>query len=386
MSRFPSTIAINAFAGFWLVPLGWLLSMGSAVAQTAPSAAAPPKQQNTILSGSATLPSADAAVERAAKEMAEAALNFWAALTPELQAKCAFPFDDNERFNWHFIPRERKGITWNDMTAAQQALAHAFLASGLSNRGYQQAQTIMSLDSVLKELEKGRGPLRDPNNYAFSVFGSPGPHATWGWRFEGHHLSLTFTIVDGRAVAGPVFFGTNPATVLEGPRKGLRVLAVEEDLGRELIKSLTPEQRKTAIYDAKAPNEIITGNSRKASPGPPVGLAAGDMTAPQQKLLMTLVETYAYRLRPELADQDLAKIAAAGFKEIHFAWAGGVEPGQAHYYRLHGPTFLVEFDNTQNQANHIHTVWRDSANDFGEDLLREHYDRHKNEPAHGHDP
>src|SRR5260370_11504368 len=188
MDRFPSTIGIKALAGFWFVSLGWLLPLDRAAAQTAPSAPAPAKQQNTIASGSATLPSADAAVERAAKEMAEAALNFWAALTPELQAKCAFPFDDNERFNWHFIPRERKGITWNDMTAAQQALAHAFLASGLSNRGYQQAQTIMSLDQVLKELEKGRGPLRDPNNYAFSVFGTPGPHSTWGWRFKGDHF------------------------------------------------------------------------------------------------------------------------------------------------------------------------------------------------------
>jgi len=244
----------------------------------------------------------------------------------------------------------------------------------------------MSLDQILKELEQGKGPLRDPNNYAFSIFGTPGEHATWGWRFEGHHLSMTFTIVDARAVAGPVFFGTNPATVLDGPRKGLRVLAVEEDLGRELIKSLTPEQQKTAIYDVQAPKEIITGNSRKANPGPPVGLAAGDMTAAQQKLLMTLVENYAYRLRPELADQDLAKIAAAGFKNIHFAWAGSLEPGQPHYYRLHGPTFLVEFDDTQNNANHIHTVWRDSANDFGEDLLREHYDHEKHEPAHGHDP
>ncbi len=323
-------------------------------------------------------------MRRAAREMAQAALNFWAALTPELQAKCAFPFDSEERFNWHFIPRERKGITWNEMSSAQQALAHAFLASGLSNRGYQQAETIMSLDQVLKEIEQGRGPLRDPNNYAFSVFGTPSENTTWGWRFEGHHLAMTFTIVDGHAVGGPVFFGSNPAAVLDGPRKGLRVLAVEEDLGRELVKSLTADQQKTAIYDTKSPNEIITGNSRKADPGPPVGLAAADMTPVQQKLLMTLVENYAYRLRPELADDDLVKIAAADFKKIKFAWAGGLEPGQPHYYRLHGPTFLVEFDNTQNNANHIHTVWRDAANDFGEDLLRAHYAAQAG-GDHGHD-
>ncbi len=379
MTRIYKAIATAALSVSFFVPVV------RATAQSPPATVVPTKPQNSITSGSATLPAGDAAVERAAKEMAEAALNFWNGLTPEQQAKCAFPFESEERFNWHFIPRERKGITWNDMTPAQQALAHAFLASGLSSRGYQQVETIMSLEQVLKELEQGRGPKRDAGNYAFSVFGTPGQHATWGWRFEGHHLSLNFTIVDGRAVAGPVFFGTNPATVLDGPRKGLRVLAVEEDLGRELVKSLTDSQRKTAIYDSKSPNEIITGNSRKAKPGPPVGLAAGDMTAAQQKLLMTLVENYAYRLRPELADQDLAKIAAAGFKEIHFAWAGGIVPGQPHYYRLHGPTFLVEFDDTQNNANHIHTVWRDSANDFGEDLLREHYDHHKNDPGHGHD-
>ena len=329
---------------------------------------------------------ANAAVERASAEMAEAALNFWAALTPELQAKASFPFEDNERFNWHFIPRERKGITWNDMSPAQQALAHAFLASGLSRRGYQQAETIMSLDQILKEMEQGRGPRRDPNNYAFSVFGTPAAHGTWGWRVEGHHLSLNFTIVDGKAIAaGPVFFGSNPAEVRQGPRKGLRVLAVEEDLGFDLIKSLSDEQRQKAIINAKAPNEIITGKSRKAKPGAPVGLEASEMTAPQKKLLMTLVEHYAYRLRPEVADQDLHKIEQAGWEKIHFAWAGATGPGKGHYYRLHGPTFLVEFDNTQNNANHIHTVWRDAANDFGEDLLREHYDQHKGDAGHGHD-
>ena len=327
----------------------------------------------------------DAAMERASANMAIAAENFWAALTPELQAKAGFPFDNEERFNWHFIPRERKGITWNDMSPAQQALAHAFLASGLSQSGYEKAVTIMSLDQILKDMEKGKGPRRDPNNYAFSIFGSPGEQNTWGWRVEGHHLSLNFTITNGHAVAGPVFFGSNPAEVREGPRKGLRVLGVEEDMGRELVKSLDDGQRKKATLDIPAPKEIVTGNSRKADPGPPVGITAAELNPQQKKLLMTLVENYAYRLRPELADQDLARIDKAGFENIHFAWAGAVEPGEPHYYRIHGPTFLVEFDNTQNNANHVHTVWRDSANDFGQDLLKEHYADHANDPAHGHD-
>jgi len=162
----------------------------------------------------------DAAMAHAAQQMAQAAQNFWASLTPELQQKAGFSFEDKERYNWHFIPRERKGITWNEMNSAQQALAHAFLASGLSQRGYMQAETIMSLDQVLKEMEQGKGPRRDPGNYAFSVFGTPGANSTWGWRVEGHHLSLNFTIANGQAaVAGPVFFGSNPAEVKEGPRK-----------------------------------------------------------------------------------------------------------------------------------------------------------------------
>jgi hypothetical protein len=324
------------------------------------------------------------AMARAAANMASSANNFWASLTPEQQAKAGFAFDSEERFNWHFIPRERKGLTWNDMTSAQQALGHAFLASGLSSRGYQQAVTIMSLDQILKDIEQGKGPKRDPNNYAFSVFGTPGEKSTWGWRVEGHHLAMSFTISDGKAVAGPVFFGTNPAEVRDGPRKGLRLLAVEEDLGFELIKSFSEDLRKKAIIEATAPKEVISGNSRKANPGEPVGVAVSEMTPVQKKLVMTLVEDYAYRLRPELGDDDLAKIEKAGFENIKFAWAGGTEPGIGHYYRIQGPTFLVEFDNTQNNANHVHTVWRDAANDFGEDLLKQHYDqtKHGDKPDH----
>jgi hypothetical protein len=314
-------------------------------------------------------------IARAAREMAESATNFWNALTPEQQAKASYEMKDPERRDWNFVPLVRKGLTIKEMTSGQRALAHAFLASGLSMHGYQQAVTIMSLDDILKAMENGKGPVRDPELYYFTVFGKPGPTETWGWRVEGHHLSLNFTIADGQAVAaGPVFYGANPAEVRQGPRKGLRVLGVTEDLGRQLIKDLSEEQRKTAIIDATAPKEIITGNQRKANPGEPKGLPAGAMNPEQKEQLVKLVGVFANRLRPELAQQDLDKIEKAGWDKVHFAWAGGLEPGEKHYYRIHGPTFLVEYDNTQNDANHIHTVWRDSANDFGEDILKEHYE------------
>ena len=311
----------------------------------------------------------------AAHEMASAASAWWAALAPEQQEKAHFDFDNTNRADWHFIPRQRKGLAYKDMTSAQRCLAEGLLASGLSSRGFIQAEMIMSLDQILKDIEPGppKSPYRDPENYSFTLFGAPGPDATWGWRVEGHHLSLNFTIIDGKhVVGGPVFFGANPAEVRDGSRKGLRVLAHEEDLGFTLINSLTDEQKKVGIIDAKAPKEIITGNQRKANPGEPVGIAFANLSEAQRKDLIELTEIFARRLRPELAGDDLDKIDKAGWDKVHFAWAGALAPGQPHYYRIHGPTFLAEFDSVQG-ANHIHSVWRDSANDFGEDLLKEHY-------------
>jgi hypothetical protein len=309
------------------------------------------------------------------EEMANAANNFLNALTPEQQAQATYPFKDEERFDWHFIPKPRKGLSFREMTDAQQQLAHALLDSGLSQRGYAKAVTIMSLDAILKELEQGKGPTRDPDLYFFTIFGKPGATETWGWRVEGHHLSLNFVVRgDDVLAATPAFFGANPAEVLGGPRKGLRVLDEEEDLGRQFIKSLTPDEQKIAIITNIAPKEIITGNQRKAMLLNPPGLPAAKMTAKQKDALMALIKDYAFRHRAEVAETDLKKMERAGFGKVCFAWAGGLEPGEGHYYRIQGPTFLLEFDNTQNNANHIHTVWRDFANDFGEDLLREHYE------------
>jgi hypothetical protein len=307
--------------------------------------------------------------------MAEAANNFLNALTPEQQAQATYPLKDEERFDWHFIPKPRKGLPFKDMTSAQQQLAHALLNSGLSQRGYAKAVTIMSLDAVLKEIEQGKGPTRDPNLYFFTIFGKPGPTDAWAWRVEGHHLSLNFVVRGDEVLAAtPAFFGSNPAEVRDGPRKGLRVLGEEEDLGRQFINSLTPDEQKVAIITNIAPKEIITGNQRKVMLLNPPGLAASKMTGKQRDALLALIKDYAHRHRLEVAEADLKKIEHSGFGKVCFAWAGALEPGQGHYYRIQGPTFLLEFDDTQNNANHIHTVWRDFANDFGEDVLREHYE------------
>jgi hypothetical protein len=311
-----------------------------------------------------------------AEEMSEAASHFLAALSPEQKAKCTFELKSEERQNWHFIPRPRKGLPLKEMNPGQRHLAQALLATGLSQRGYMKAATIMSIEEILKELEQGKGPVRDPELYYVSIFGTPGDQDIWGWRVEGHHLSLNFTVAGGDSVSvTPSFLGSNPAEVRSGPRRGLRVLAEEEDLARQLVKSLKPEQLKVALYTNTAPNEIITGADRKAQLLSPAGLSGSQLNSTQTDLLWKLIKEYVYRYRPELADQDLKKIQEAGLDRISFAWAGSLEPGQAHYYRLQGPSFLMEYDNTQNNANHVHTVWRDRDTDFGEDLLRKHYDQ-----------
>jgi hypothetical protein len=321
----------------------------------------------------------EAEISKASSQMATAALNLWNSLTPEQQATLEFKFDDEERFNWHFIPRPRKGLPLKDMTPPQKELALVLLSSGLSSQAFGKALGIMSLDDVLRIKEAGKGKnVRDPENYYFSFFGIPNAGGTWAWRFEGHHCAMNFTIADGKAIAaGPVFLGSNSAKVLEGPRTGMRVLATEEDLGRGMVKSLNDEQKKKAILDATAPKDITTSADRKAILKNAAGIDFNDLNPSQKQLLVMLVTDYADRLRGELAQDDLGKIAAGGWDKLKFAWMGGTEPGEGHYYTVHGPTFLIEYDCTQDNANHIHSVWRDLQNDFGEDILAKHYQQVK---------
>lgn len=316
---------------------------------------------------------ARAAQSRVAKEMALAANDFLKSLDDEQRKIARFELKDDERQNWHFIPKERNGLTLKQMQPHQQQLGYALLATAMSSRGFSKALRVMTLERILWELSN-KNPTRDHEKYHFSIFGKPTAKGTWGWRVEGHHLSLNFTIVQGRVIAStPSFFASNPAKVLEGPRKGLRVLAAEEDLARKLVNSLNDKQRKSAIFSRKPPRDILTRAERKVKPLEDQGVAWSELSPSQQENLMELIREYVECHRPELAKVDIAKIAEAGHKNIRFAWAGGLKSGQGHYYRVQGPTFLLEYANTQGKANHIHAVWRDFKGDFGEDVLAKHF-------------
>ncbi|HEX6896926.1 MAG TPA: DUF3500 domain-containing protein [Bryobacteraceae bacterium] len=305
--------------------------------------------------------------------MSDAAKSFLASLTPEQRAEATFRMPDDERFDWHYIPKPRKGLALRDMTPAQKQLAHALLAAGLSQRGYIKATSIMSLDEVLRVMENGKGPRRDPDGYFFTVFGEPSETGTWGYRVEGHHISQNFTVSNGKVQDAPSFFGSNPAEVLDGPRKGLRVLAREDDLGREFLQALTPEQKKAALVSQEAPKDILTEASRKAAlNGQPSGLAASRLNPHQRELLQNLLGEYVDNVPEQVAQLRQDQIKKAG-NQIYFAWAGGEKYRDPHYYRIQTSAFLIEFDDTQDNANHIHSVWRDFEGDFGLDLLKEHY-------------
>ena len=314
---------------------------------------------------------------KTAQKITEAARTFLAGLEQEQRTRVLFPLDSPERLNWDYRPVERVGLALKEMDSAQQQLAYALLAGGLSRSGNTKALGIMSLEKVLKALEgTGGRHTRDPLLYYICVFGDPSDESPWGMRIEGHHLSVNFLIQKGGEVAPtPNFFGANPAHVTQGPLQGLRVLAAEEDRARLLLVSLDDEQQKRAVKGEEAPSDIISGWEPRVKMDDPEGLAVSEMTSNQEQLLTDLVTTYTGRMSKDIADAHLNRIEKEGRKYIHFAWAGSTVKGRPHYYRLHGPSFLVEYDNTQDNANHIHSVWRDLRNDWGEDLLKNHYNR-----------
>ncbi len=304
---------------------------------------------------------------------------FLGSLDDTQKARVQLAFDSEERFNWFYVPREREGLPLRSMTAAQQKAALRAIEAGLSQKGYSKAEAVRALEPVLAAIEKD--PVRrNPESYYLTVFGDPSPTGTWGLRWEGHHISLHWTLVEGKAIATtPQFFGSNPAEVRDGPQKGTRVLHAEEDLGRALVQALTDAQRKTAVIAPTAPDDILTTNARKAGIQDQSGLTYKDMTPAQRGMLLALIDEYASVQPKKLAAERIQKITKAGLDQIRFAWMGPIEKGALHYYRVQGPTFLIEYDCVQNQGNHVHAVWRDFSGDFGADLLEEHY---KKSPHH----
>jgi hypothetical protein len=331
-----------------------------------------------ILTLSATL-AIVAQLPQPERDMADAAKALLSTLDADQLAKLRWPFDSEERFNWHFVPRARQGLPLKDMNDRQRRAAFALLEAGLSAKGYTKVEAIRSLEDILRAREGSA--IRDRELYFFTIFGDPAS-GTWGWRYEGHHISQNWTIANRKAIATtPAFLGANPAHVPDGALAGTRPLGAEEDLARALLTSLAAEQRREAIVGSAAPRDILTSNARKAAILENSGLPGSSMTDAQQAMLMSLIEEHAASQAAGLAEARLARVRADGLARIRFAWMGAAQkgPGNGHYYRVQGPSFLIEYDNVQNGANHHHTVWRDFAGDFGMDLLAAH---HAQDPEH----
>ncbi|MBK5279899.1 MAG: DUF3500 domain-containing protein [Bacteroidia bacterium] len=315
-------------------------------------------------------------VQATAQDIASDANSFLGLLNADQKVKAQYSLDDKERFNWNFVPIQRNGVCFRTFTPQQRSAALALLRSSLSEQGYRKANSIMELENILREIE-GRDvkdTYRDPLNYYITIFGTPSKAKPWGWRMEGHHLSINFSSVNNEIGSStPSFFGSNPGTIPRGEEKGKQLLKLESDLGFELCNSLSDAQKKKAVLSEKAYPEIIMANKLKAKLIEPLGLGYSEMNKPQQALLIRLLDVYVRNYQLGFSNKLMEKIKKAGMENLSFAWAGGLAPGTGNYYRIQGPMLLIEFDNTQNNANHMHTAVRDLTNDFAEDILREHY-------------
>jgi hypothetical protein len=295
--------------------------------------------------------------------------------------RVSFPLNEMTRYEWHYVPSTmlgRTGISVKDLDSTAKQAFYELLKTFLSNEGYAKTLDIMSLEHILKELEPNN-THRIPENYYVSIYGDPEKDATWAWKFTGHHLALNFTVIDDKLAFAPLFLGANPAEVKSGPQKGKRVLKNEEDLAFEIIHSMTPEQKAKTIFDTRAFSDIVTTNSQEVNRLKPAGILAKDMTEQQKITLNKLIMVYLSSMPTAIAETRMKRVIKEDMNAIRFGWTGSAEYGKGHYYRIQGNSFLIEFDNTQNNANHIHAVWRDFNGDYGRDLLKEHY---KNAPHH----
>ncbi len=311
-----------------------------------------------------------------ADEMVEidtATFEFLESLDGEQLKTCNLSFKHASRVDWNYVPGDRLGLDMGAMSSEQLEKLDALLGTILSADGLEKSKGVLLCERVLYD-NSGHSTLRDPSKYHLTVFGKPDKKTPWGIRFEGHHISLNYTFAGNRAVAAaPAFFGANPATILEGPNEGLRVLKDEEDLGRTLVQSLSAEQKKIAIFRETALREIVTRAKPEVSPLESVGIAYSDLNPTQQESLLSLIGEYIGWMPEGIAAARLQKVLEGGLQSIRFGWAGGIDKGDRHYYRVQGPSFLIEYDNYQGSGTHIHAVWRDFKGDFGRDLLREHY-------------
>jgi hypothetical protein len=321
------------------------------------------------------------AISGVGQDQVKLANQFLSTLSNDLKTKAQYSFDSDERFNWNFVPASRNGVSFHDFDSKQKAAALALLKSSLSEQGYQKATGILALEAILRDME-GRSAddtYRDPLNYYFTIFGTPSMDKPWGWRIEGHHLALNFSSVSGAVDAStPSFMGANPGIVPRGASVGKQVLKQETDLGFVLINSLSNSQLRTARFSDSALPEIVTGNNRTATQLDPKGISFTELSESQKKIFMQLLDVYVKNYQLGFSKKLMDKIRNAGIENLSFAWAGALQPGEGHYYRIQGPMLLIEYDNTQGSANHVHTVVRDLTNDFGEDILREHYEKEHN--------
>ncbi len=331
-----------------------------------------PPTRRTVLAAAALLPFGVASAQTidAAQRIADAANRFLLSLDDSQRRKAMIAFDSGNRLDWHYIPRSRSGLALGEMRSNQADAARALFASVLNPSGIELLDGVRLLEGVLREQQ---GSFRDPDRYYVSVFGTPGLYP-WGWRFEGHHLSLNVALPRAGYVAvTPFFTGAHPATVHDGAHRGFRLLGASEDLARRIMAGLNEQQLREAVIADRSCGEIVASPQRERDLGTPRGLLLGDMTGAQRTLVEALMDRFLGTLAADLLARQKQRVLEQGLSKFRFAWAGSLTPGEAHYFRVHGPATLIEHDNTQNGANHVHAVWRDLAADFGRDALADHY-------------
>ncbi len=299
-------------------------------------------------------------------------------LGPELAGRAVLDFDSERRTDWHYVPRDRPGVRLGELDDAARDALHRLLQAALSSRGYLETTGILELEGILMELQSRPGrpaTHRDPGLYTFAFHGPPDSAEPWSFRLEGHHLSLNFTYLGAQPVgATPLFLGSQPHRVAAGPRAGWQVLGGRERLGFDLVRSLDEEQRAQAVLPGDAPGDILLGPGRDRLAGEPLGIRADALTADQRQRLWFLVSEFIEVLEPARALEELERVRAV-LDELRFVWMGPIDPRSRHYYRVQGPHFVLEYDSTSPDGDHVHTVWRDLERDFGRDPLRLHRER-----------